>query len=192
MFSRPKVGFTLIELLIVVAIIGILAAIAIPNFLEAQVRAKVAAVYSDFHNTRLAMESYYIDNDDYPLDWWWPPHDVTSWILMTTPIAYMSSVPRSPFIEEQSFIADDFYLYEYWRGAGPSYDDGARYNVHWRFTSFGPDGRADYAYSYASNFPEYIATNDIRYQVGLYDPTNWSLSAGDLLVSNLGIHPLDK
>ncbi len=61
-----KRGFTLIELLIVVAIIAILAAIAVPNFLEAQTRAKVARVRSDHRSLATAVESYYVDNNEYP------------------------------------------------------------------------------------------------------------------------------
>lgn len=59
-------GFTLIELLIVVAIIAILAAIAVPNFLEAQTRAKVARVKSDQRSMATALETYYVDNNQYP------------------------------------------------------------------------------------------------------------------------------
>ncbi len=62
-----KKGFTLIELLIVVAIIAILAAIAVPNFLEAQVRAKVSRSLSDMRSLATAIESYYVDNNTYPL-----------------------------------------------------------------------------------------------------------------------------
>ena len=61
-----KKAFTLIELLIVVAIIAILAAIAVPNFLEAQTRAKVSRVLSDERTYSTALETYYIDNNAYP------------------------------------------------------------------------------------------------------------------------------
>ncbi|MGF1571746.1 MAG: type IV pilin protein [Sumerlaeia bacterium] len=61
-----KKAFTLIELLIVVAIIAILAAIAVPNFLEAQTRAKVSRAVSDMRTMATALEIYYLDNNKYP------------------------------------------------------------------------------------------------------------------------------
>jgi len=57
-------GFTLIELLIVVAIIAILAAIAIPNFLEAQTRAKVSKCMNDLRTLVVAHEAYQVDWND--------------------------------------------------------------------------------------------------------------------------------
>jgi prepilin-type N-terminal cleavage/methylation domain-containing protein len=63
---KLKKAFTLIELLIVVAIIAILAAIAVPNFLEAQTRAKVSRVLSDQRTYATALETYMIDNSAYP------------------------------------------------------------------------------------------------------------------------------
>ena len=58
---RGRQGFTLIELLIVVVIIGILAAIAIPKFAATKDKAKLASVRSDLRNIMTAQEAYYID-----------------------------------------------------------------------------------------------------------------------------------
>jgi prepilin-type N-terminal cleavage/methylation domain-containing protein len=61
-----KSGFTLIELLIVVAIIAILAAIAVPNFLEAQVRAKISRAKADMRTVHTGLEMYRIDTNNIP------------------------------------------------------------------------------------------------------------------------------
>jgi prepilin-type N-terminal cleavage/methylation domain-containing protein len=63
---KKHLGFTLIELLIVVAIIAILAAIAVPNFLEAQMRAKVSSVASDLRSLSTGIESFQVENNIYP------------------------------------------------------------------------------------------------------------------------------
>jgi len=56
-----------IELLIVVAIIAILAAIALPNFLEAQTRSKVSRVKADLRTIATGLETYHIDWNHYPI-----------------------------------------------------------------------------------------------------------------------------
>lgn len=63
---RNRKGFTLIELLIVVAIIGILAAIAIPQFSAYRAKAYNSAATSDLKNSKTSLESYYADNQTYP------------------------------------------------------------------------------------------------------------------------------
>ncbi|MFQ5703389.1 MAG: type IV pilin protein [Gemmatimonadales bacterium] len=62
---RSKKGFTLIELLIVVVIIGILAAIAIPKFAGTKSKAYMAAMKTDLKNFVLAEESYFTDHNTY-------------------------------------------------------------------------------------------------------------------------------
>ena len=63
---RKQKGFTLIELLIVVAIIGIIAAIAIPNLLNAIDRGKQKRTMADMRSIGTAIESYAVDNNFYP------------------------------------------------------------------------------------------------------------------------------
>lgn len=112
---QARKAFTLIELLIVVAIIAILAAIAVPNFLEAQVRAKVSRSKADMRTQAVAMEAYYVDWNRYTRDsdssldikdvgdaaadpsnpiYWRCANGARQ---LTTPVAYMTSLLADPF-----------------------------------------------------------------------------------------------
>lgn len=90
-------GFTLIELLIVVAIIGILAAIAVPNFLNAQVRAKVARVQSDHRAISQALEAYRVDNNTFTDDAHF--NNLRAYTQLKTPVDYLSITPNDPFTD---------------------------------------------------------------------------------------------
>lgn len=106
MLKKNVSGFTLIELLIVVAIIAILAAIAIPNFLAAQTRAKVSRQKSGMASAMTAVEAYQVDNTAYPPCRIWTG-TMGKWLYefpieVTTPIAYMTSRPNDIFETYQS------------------------------------------------------------------------------------------
>jgi prepilin-type N-terminal cleavage/methylation domain-containing protein len=109
-------AFTLLELLIVVSMIAILSAIALPNFMEAQTRQKVARSSADLRVLSAAIESYAIDNGTYPtaainstgVPSLSGPSLVDSslagsgwvsyrYIRLTTPIAYITKIYEDPF-----------------------------------------------------------------------------------------------
>lgn len=153
-------GFTLIELLIVVAIIAILAAIAVPNFLEAQTRATISRVRADLRTVTTGLASYQVDNNKYPIDGWGTGDGQAYWYVpggpvvtkaggLTSPIAYLSSAKLiDPFRKAidgttakntdapdgQNFDAIDYCRYRY---------------TNWRYTYV--DGRG------ASPLPAYYA-----------------------------------
>jgi len=118
-------AFTLIELLIVVAIIAILAAIAVPNFLEAQTRSKVSRTKADMRSIATAVEAYGVDYNRYPaamdqhFQVGWsaanalssPPFHSRTPSLLTTPIAYMTSLPRDTFRNNQSVLTGYLALF---------------------------------------------------------------------------------
>jgi prepilin-type N-terminal cleavage/methylation domain-containing protein len=105
-------GFTLIELLIVVAIILILIAIALPNFMEAQLRAQATKAEADGRAIITAMYSYQNDWKRFPRDAhdrWVAGLETGSWALysnkkpspgtaLTTPHKYIAAIPFDPFV----------------------------------------------------------------------------------------------
>ncbi len=143
-----KHGFTLIELLIVVAIIGILAAIAVPNFLNAQVRAKVAKAESDIRSIDQAIRMYMMDNNIYPVRGGWMDE---RFIPLTTPIAYMSSIPLDPFNPNPTDTSSGpkdgnnrLGNYDYWTRLWSSGADSRGSSGYWRQCTAFPANRYEW------------------------------------------------
>ncbi|MFB3895860.1 MAG: prepilin-type N-terminal cleavage/methylation domain-containing protein [bacterium] len=185
-------GFTLIELLIVVAIIAILAAIAIPNFLAAQTRSKVSRVRSELRMVGGSLESYYVDNTAYPYSPGHPPRANATWEYnnniigiippeLSTPIAYITNAWfKDPFKQYGTTPDQEIYTYhnipqyikwvstsDYWKVCEDVYGS-------WRMCSIGPDG----AYSRSGE----AATMQ-------YDPTNGTISLGNIWIGQKSLNP---
>jgi len=180
--KRSLRGFTLIELLIVVGIIAILAAIAMPNFLEAQVRAKAARVKADMRTISTAWEAYAVDNGRYPVDWDNDPdageHTQIGLVQVTTPIAYLTTFPTDPF----SIMRYPEHHPEY----APHFEIASCEYAYCIF-SLGPDGR--HGFTASDQWPDGIIdgtpgsvgqmyTGEICMRP--YDPTNGIVSYGNI------------
>ncbi|MEN6527624.1 MAG: type II secretion system protein GspG [Candidatus Polarisedimenticolia bacterium] len=110
-------GFTLIELLIVVAIIGIIAAIAIPNLLNAIDRGKQKRTMADMRSIGTAVEAYAVDNNKYP------QHTAVALSTdtgtdqmagMLTPV-YMKNLPvNDGWAKPMGYVSADGSLYTIW------------------------------------------------------------------------------
>lgn len=182
---QERRGFTLIELLIVVAIIAILAAIAVPNFLEAQTRAKVGRAKADVRALTTALESYRMDSNNYPDGFTtWSGTNYDPLEIMTSPVAYITSIPKDPF-----FLIDIYATgtkknqpgpYWYWNipKADPNFGMNAGFfrKAAWRLASAGPDKKHGGA---VWTGPE---ANDL-YEINWidYDPTNGTISRGEIM-----------
>jgi len=165
-------AFTLIELLIVVAIISILAAIAVPNFLNAMVRAKVSRASSELKNLANAYVMYRMDNNAYA------PHidgHPAQHRYVTTPIAYFSSSVLDVFADPNGP-----------HGSASSWPwqccTQGQYHAEPAFFAYDPNsnspirGNRQYPYFIISYGPDGIWDGET------YEPTNGFRSAGNMLV----------
>lgn len=206
--NRFRRGFTLVEILLVIGIVALLTAVALPNYLKAQTRSKTSQAKSDLRTTAVALESYRLDSTAYPYDGYFaygaPPSGYNFWYLprnLSTPIAYLPSVDtRDPFNVRslEGSIPDAWQLRSYrytntrstwgteWSGfTGRTIPSTylpallAEYGS-WRLSSVAPDG------TFGPNGWAGVATKPpYSYPAASlplpYDPSNGTASPGDII-----------
>ncbi|MDI6782939.1 MAG: zinc-ribbon domain-containing protein [bacterium] len=157
----------IIASVMIVFIIPILAAIAIPNFLTAKNRAQVYRTQAELRMCAVALESYYVDNNAYPLpDYDGQQNPVVPHIL-TTPVSYVTSIPNDPFSFKRNQI------YHYYTGIIEEEE-----KPYWILTGRGPDRKSDIEVTRYN--PQYPDWQEPYLILKSYDPTNGTVSQGDI------------
>lgn len=206
--SLHRAAFTLIELLIVVAIIAILAAIAVPNLLEAQTRSKGSRAKTDMRTMALGLEAYRVDTNRYPQA---EINGTLKYLVkLTTPVAYLANSQfRDPFtpagpIDVRHIQQISTYRYYGFNGGGVmnTYNESDRgrsgqlysprdedddIRIHWYMLfCHGPD-RVRNNIKVGSKTGTFILQDNIvnvnRFVHYIYDPTNGSMSRGEIFRS---------
>jgi prepilin-type N-terminal cleavage/methylation domain-containing protein len=206
-------AFTLIELLIVVAIIAILAAIAVPNFLEAQVRSKVSRVKSDMRTVATGLESYKVDVNRYPpdfsdyyIDQVTRKEHLRSFLgrlkYLTSPVAYLAALPEDSFaipLAEGSLQGSAAYRERGVAGGPlirPFAFDYAHFDRTMSGSTAGLDNPSNWArftsnvgaveWGLSSPGPDVTTYNFLGSEgYRVYDPSNGSISAGQIVRTNI-------
>jgi type II secretory pathway pseudopilin PulG len=174
-------------------IILILISIALPNFLEAQIRAKVARVSADMRTIAIALESYLIDWRTYP-----PKHDPTvteigekGLFQLTTPLTYLKELPNDAFIQSGAGLDRDEEGFEF-NSTGQPISQAHRLPPIGNVTAFllhshGPNGDDDCDGNNSWPFCDRNNPCDPTHHSGgqggcmTYSPTNGSKSGGELI-----------
>lgn len=176
---KKKEGFTLVELLIVVAIITIITAIAVPNIMSARIRAKVSGAKSEMGSIAILLEDYKMDHSgSYPIQYTSPdtitndsnPPSPTNVVGLgkliypttsdSTPI-YLSTIPEDPFNTNDK--PGGYYSY---------FTSG---DTCWALVSWAPDKDND-----ITNYTDAKAA--VESGTKMYDQNNGLTSDGDIAI----------
>ena len=195
-FHERKPGFTLLELLVVVAILGILATIAMPQYNNAMTRTRVAKVKADLRDLGAALQSYRIDHNIFPRQ----DNNLEFFALyllptLTSTIDYLRN-PNvyAPFGDADEFEAPPTLEDQFGRSSAGLVKNSYLYTPYVSFSSLhnlpelrreafvlasvGPDQQDSYIVDYP--FPRFYRFPGDSVRDSVYHPSNGLLSLGDI------------